>query len=88
MESLIIGLSDDTNAISLSARVEERCPSLCEKSKGSEMVSGKKVKNVKHSREATFEISVDSLYEKVEFRYPLYGQFEKNNYFIVNKVRT
>ena len=56
--SLKWSLNEDlknTNAISLGARVEERCPSLCEKSKGSEMVSGKKVKNVKHSREATFE---------------------------------
>ena len=42
-------------AISLGARVEERYPSLCEKSKSSEMVSGKKVQNVRHPTDATFE---------------------------------
>ena len=47
--------SKNTNAISLGARVEERYPSLCEKSKSSEMVSGKKVKNVRHPTDAILE---------------------------------
>ena len=44
-----------TTAFSLGARVEERYPSSCEKSLGFEMVSGNKVKNVRHPRDAIFE---------------------------------
>ena len=47
--------SENINAISLGARVEERYPSLCEKSTSPEMVSGKKVKNVRHPTDAILE---------------------------------
>ena len=55
LESLIIGLSEGTNVIPVGAMVIERCPNLYVKSLSSEMVSGPKVKNVRHPREATFE---------------------------------
>ena len=55
LESLIIGLSDDTTYITVGARVAERHTLLCVKSGSSEMVSGPKVINVRHPTDDTFE---------------------------------
>ena len=55
LECTIIGLSEDTTVNSLGSMVIKRHPSLCKKSLSFEMVSGKKVKNVRHPTDATFE---------------------------------
>ena len=48
-------LSDVTNYISVGAMVEERYPIMWSNFSRSEMVSGKKVINVRDPRDATFE---------------------------------